>query len=73
MSKLPQVSGRECVKALQRIGFYVDHQTGSHVIMYRDDPPGRIPVPNHKTIKKGLLSKIIKDAGLTVDEFIQLL
>jgi len=41
--------------------------------MYRDDPPGRIPVPNHKTIKKGLLSKIIKDAGLTVDEFIQLL
>lgn len=73
MAKLPVVSTRECVKALQKIGFYVVRQRGSHITLRRDDPPTRITVPNHKTIKPGMLRRIVRDAGLTVAEFIDLL
>jgi predicted RNA binding protein YcfA (HicA-like mRNA interferase family) len=73
MSKLPQISGRKCVSALQKIGFYVVRQRGSHITMRRDEPRTRVVIPNHKTIKKGMLRQIIKDADLEVDEFIKLL
>jgi len=73
MSKLPQISGQECVKALQRGGFYVSRQKGSHITMRRDDPFGKVTVPNHQEIHKGTLRAIIRDAGLTVDEFLELL
>jgi predicted RNA binding protein YcfA (HicA-like mRNA interferase family) len=73
MSKLPDVSSRECVKALEKIGFYVDRQKGSHIILYRDDPYAKTVVPKRKSISKGTLRSILKDAGLTVDEFIKLL
>jgi predicted RNA binding protein YcfA (HicA-like mRNA interferase family) len=73
MSKLPVVSGRQCIKALKKIGFYEDHYTGDHVIMRRDDPKTTLSVPNHKELKKGTLRAIIRQAGLTVDEFTALL
>lgn len=74
MTKLPVVKGRECIRALQRAGFYIDRQKGSHITMMRDEPFGRATVPNHnKPLKRGTLYQIIKDAGLTVDEFITLL
>ncbi len=74
MPKLPIVSGREVVKALSKAGFQLDHQTGSHMIMRQEEPPHRrISVPNHKELAKGTLRAIIGDAGLTVDEFIDLL
>ncbi len=73
MSKVPQISGRECVNALQKIGFYLVRQRGSHMTLRRDDPFVRIVVPNHKTLKTGMLHRIIKDAGLTVEEFLELL
>jgi predicted RNA binding protein YcfA (HicA-like mRNA interferase family) len=47
MSKLPQVSGQEVVRALQKIGFTVRRQQGSHIIMRRDDPFAQTVVPNH--------------------------
>ena len=73
MSKLPIISARECIKALEKIDFYVRRQRGSHIIMRRDDPYAMVVVPDHKTLKPGTLRKIIRDAGLTVDEFIDLL
>ena len=73
MSQLPQVSGRECVRALEQVGFYISRQRGSHIIMRRDEPPGRVVVPNHRTIKRGTLRAIIRQAGLTVEEFVDLL
>ena len=73
MSKLPVVSATDCIKALEKIGFIIRRQKGSHVIMRRDDPYAMIVVPDHKTIKPGTLRKIIRDAGLTVDEFVALL
>jgi predicted RNA binding protein YcfA (HicA-like mRNA interferase family) len=73
MSKLPVISGRQCVRALQKVGFVEDHQTGGHVILRRENPTVTISVPNHKELKKGTLRAIIKQAGLTVDEFVELL
>jgi len=74
MSKLPVVSGLETVKALSKISYEVDHQTGSHVILrLKEGPHRRIVVPLHKEIAKGTLRAIIRQAGLTVEEFVELL
>lgn len=75
MPKLPVISGQECVNALAKAGFEVARQKGSHMILRRDDPPPAqtIPVPLHKTLKPGTLRGIIRLAGLTVDEFLELL
>jgi len=74
VSKLPVVSGPDAVKALRRIGYEVDHQTGSHLILRRATPPHRrLTVPNHTELAKGTLRAIIREAGLTVDAFAALL
>jgi predicted RNA binding protein YcfA (HicA-like mRNA interferase family) len=74
MTKQPVVNGPECIRALQKAGFVIKRQKGDHVIMKRVNPPARVTVPNHrKDLKPGTLHEIIKEAGLTVDEFIQLL
>jgi predicted RNA binding protein YcfA (HicA-like mRNA interferase family) len=74
MTKLPVVKGRECIRALQRGGFIIDRQKGSHVTLIRDHPFARTTVPNHnKPLKPGTLRTIIREAGLTIDEFVELL
>ena len=74
MPKLPVISGIKVVKALSKIGYEVDHQTGSHMILRQKiDPYRRLTVPNHKEIAKGTLLAIIKQAGLTREEFLKLL
>ena len=73
MSKLPGISGRECVKALEKAGFYFKRQTGSHIILRRDDPFSQVVVPDHKALDRGALRAIIRHAGLSVDEFVELL
>ena len=75
MAKLPKVSGRQAIKVFQQIGYRVVRQNGSHVRL-RDDGNERhrpLTVPNHKELKPGLLRALIRDAGLTVDEFATLL
>jgi predicted RNA binding protein YcfA (HicA-like mRNA interferase family) len=61
------------VKALEKIGFVVDRQRGSHIIMVREEPRTTISVPDHKELDRGTLRGIIRQVGLTVDEFIELL
>ena len=74
MSNLPRVSGRDVVKALRKIGYDRDRQRGSHIVLRRTAPPHRrITVPDHKEVAKGTLRAIIRQAGLTVDEFNALL
>ena len=73
MSGLPRISGRECVKALNKIGFYLKRQEGSHMILRCDDPFGQIVVPDHKELDRGTLRAIIRQSGLGIDEFIKLL
>lgn len=72
-SKLPRISGQECVKALEKIGFYLRRQQGSHLILRRNEPLTQVVVPNHSELDKGTLRSIIRGAGLSVDDFIQLL
>lgn len=69
MPRLPVVSGREAIRALGRAGFLLDGVEGSHHIMI--GPAGRIAVPVHgsRDLKPGTLRGIIRDAGLTVDQF----
>ena len=70
MSALPRVSGREVVKALQKVGYERDRQRGSHVVLRQTaSPHRRITVPDHNEVAKGTLRAIIRQSGLTVDEF----
>lgn len=72
MSKLPGVSGRECVKALERAGFRFRRQEGSHVILRHDNPFAQVVVPDHRELDRGTLRSILRFAGLTVDQFVSL-
>jgi predicted RNA binding protein YcfA (HicA-like mRNA interferase family) len=73
MSRLPQLSGRECVHALTKIGFYVRRQRGSHIVLRRDHPFVQLVVPDHDELDRGTLRAVIRQAGLSVDEFVNLL
>jgi len=73
MSKLPQLSGRECVHALAKQRFYVKRQQSSHMILRRDNPFAQLVVPDRKVLDHGTLRAIIRQAGLSVDEFMALL
>ena len=70
MSRLPIVSGDEFVRAVARIGFALDRMEGSHMILI--GPTGRrLTVPRHRELGRGLLRALIRDAGLTREEFLQ--
>ena len=71
MPKLPHISGTEAVRALQELGFEVIRQKGSHIVMRRGSQ-GCI-VPNHREIKIGTLAGIIRQAGVSAEEFITVL
>ena len=73
--KLPVVSGQKVVRALERIGYHVVRQRGSHIRLRDETEPSHLPVtvPDHRTVKPELLRKILRDADLTTEEFIALL
>jgi predicted RNA binding protein YcfA (HicA-like mRNA interferase family) len=74
VSDLPVVSGRDVAKALEKIGYALDRQRGSHMVLRQADPPHRrLTVPDHAEVAKGTLRAIIRQAGLTVEEFKKLL
>jgi len=71
MSKLPMCSGAEAVKAFGKLGYEVDHQTGSHIIL-RHPSMRRLTVPNHRELAKGTLRALIRDAGISKEQFSEL-
>jgi predicted RNA binding protein YcfA (HicA-like mRNA interferase family) len=74
MAKLPaNLSGQDLRKALVRAGFVLVRQRGSHMVLRRESPKARVVIPNHKTIRPGTLSQIIKAADLTVEAVLELL
>ena len=74
MSALPLISGREVVAALLKIGYEKDRQKGSHIVLRQAVyPHRRVVVPDHREVAKGTLRKIIRQVGLTVEEFKKLL
>ena len=72
MPKLPVVSGDKCRKALEKCGYIKVHQTGSHMKMVKPGYPP-ITVPRHHELDPGLLRSIIRDADLSIRQFIGLL
>jgi predicted RNA binding protein YcfA (HicA-like mRNA interferase family) len=74
VAKLPtDLSGQEVRAALERAGFVFRRQSGSHMVLRREQPYARAIVPDHKGVRSGTLRRIIADAGLTVEQFMQLL
>ena len=73
MSKLPRISGKECIKALEKVDFYQKRRQSSHIIMRRDEPFAQVVVPEHQELATGTLRAIIRDSDLSVEEFVSLL
>ncbi len=76
MSKLPQVSGKNIIKALEKINFVIVRQRGSHIKLTRtvEGQIQTVIIPNHKVIKKGTLRNgILKPINLSIEDFIKLL
>jgi len=72
MSKLPLLSGKQVIKILQKIGYYIRDQKGSHIhLRHPIRPP--LTIPNHREVARGTLREIIKQAGLSNDEFQKLI
>ena len=73
MSKLPRISGRDCLRALEQAGFRLKRQESSHMILRRDSPFAQLVVPDHKELDRGTLRAIIRSASLSVEVFVRLL
>jgi len=74
MARLPtDLSGREVRAVLERAGFVFRRQVGSHMVLRRDEPYARVIVPDHRQVRAGTLRRIVADAGLTVEGFLDLL
>jgi predicted RNA binding protein YcfA (HicA-like mRNA interferase family) len=73
MARLPVISGHTALKAFSKAGFTSNRQTASHVIMEKAGMEVTLSIPLHEELKRGTLRNLIKDSGLTVDEFVALL
>jgi predicted RNA binding protein YcfA (HicA-like mRNA interferase family) len=68
------LSGRQLLKVLGRLGYAVDRQRGSHIILRHTEPPHRrLVVPDHAELAKGTLRALLREAGLTADELRRML
>ena len=73
MSQLPILTWRQVTKTLERAGFVFDRQKGSHMVYYHPETNRTVVIPRHREIKRGTLREILREAGLTPQEFRQLL
>lgn len=73
MSKLPAVSGRDAIRAFQRLGFEIARVEGSHHVLKKPQHVFNLTVPVHgkKPLKTGTLRRLIRDAGISVEEFVE--
>ncbi|MBP6368156.1 MAG: type II toxin-antitoxin system HicA family toxin [Nitrosomonas sp.] len=71
MPKLPVISAAEAIRALERLGFIIVRQRGSHIVLRRGS--SGCVVPNHRELKVGTLSGALKQAGVSFDEFLKAL
>jgi predicted RNA binding protein YcfA (HicA-like mRNA interferase family) len=73
MSRQPVCSGPDAVRAFKRAGYEVDHQSGSHIILRHVASGRRLTIPNHRVIATGTLRALIREAGLSKEQFATLL
>ena len=71
MANVPVLSGSEAVKVFQKFGWIVARQSSSHIIMTKEGEFASLSVPNHREVARGTLRSLIRDANLTVDEFVK--
>jgi len=72
VTRLPQISGRQCVSALEKAGFVRKRQAGSHIIMRRSTPFAQVVVPDHRTLDRGTLRAILRQADVSIEDFLKL-
>ncbi|MEQ1946684.1 MAG: type II toxin-antitoxin system HicA family toxin [Bryobacteraceae bacterium] len=70
---LPAVSGEEAVRAFRKAGWIEDRQRGSHVILIKAGQPVSLSIPLHREIAPGTLRALIRNAAMTVEEFVRCL
>ena len=69
---MPVVSGRDLVRAFESLGYVLDRQKGSHMVLRREVPPfRRLVIPDHKEIAKGTLRAILRQAGVDAEELLR--
>ena len=73
MGRLGNISGKEAVKAFQNAGWQPIGQVGSHLVMVKQGRRANLSIPQHRELSVGTLRKLIRDAGLTVEQFLELL
>ncbi len=75
MTRLPRITAKELIRVLKKLGFYKHHQVGSHIAFKNSDGTKRIVIPSHagQIITPKTLKAILKDAGLSVDDLVNLL
>jgi predicted RNA binding protein YcfA (HicA-like mRNA interferase family) len=73
MGKLANLSGKQAVKAFQKAGWKKLGQVGSHVVMVKTGLRVNLSIPQHRELSVGTLRALIRNAGLTVDDFLKLL
>lgn len=73
MTKLPSISGRDPMKAFEKVGYVFSHSKGSHRVYKKTGVVFHLSIPDHKELKKGTLKSLIRDAGMTVNGFVALL
>ena len=70
MARLPVMSGREVVRAFESLGWQVARQSSSHIVLVKTGESASLSVPDHREVRKGTLRSLIRNANLTLDEFI---
>ena len=70
MPPLPTLSGRKTVRVFESLGWEVARQRGSHIVLVKEGSSATLSVPDHRTVAKGTLRALIRDADLTLSEFV---
>jgi predicted RNA binding protein YcfA (HicA-like mRNA interferase family) len=73
VARLPVISGREARRVFEKVGWVFDRQRGSHMILTSPGVPVNLSIPDHRVLDRGLLRGLIRDAGMSPDEFLRLL
>jgi predicted RNA binding protein YcfA (HicA-like mRNA interferase family) len=73
MGKLANISGKQAAKAFRKAGWQPIGQVGSHLVLVKPGIRVNLSIPQHKELSLGTLRALIRNAGLSIDEFLELL
>ncbi|MEW6658442.1 MAG: type II toxin-antitoxin system HicA family toxin [Thermodesulfobacteriota bacterium] len=73
MGRLGNISGKEAVKVFEKVGWVPLGQVGSHLVMVKPGVRVNLSIPQHKELSAGTLRALIRNAGMTVEEFLEIL